>query len=183
MPPKRSKKELYALSYSEFGGPNGETLHQLYRELANLAGTWRSTQPSDGTDAPIHAEIVEQYHKKFQELIDLGWDWQALNIDVENMLPDALMPDLYYDTLNKEQLMDALLTQVRWWHMKIARPTMATYSFDRAYKKLLDLGLDPESVLPRQNDKESSVIWYGIPLSPEGFYKRNPEYAGRKKTR
>jgi hypothetical protein len=176
-----SKKELMALIYPEFSGPGGEELLELYRQLSYHAGHWRGTQPTDTTDAPLHEEIVEQYRKTFQELVDLGWDWH--NIDVENMLPDALMPDVYYNTLSKEQLRDTLLTQVRWWHDKTARPTITIFSFDKAYRRLLHLGTDPETILPRQNAKESSPIWHGIPLSPEGFYERNPTYRDKKNIR
>lgn len=170
------------MKYDEFRGNKHEKeLEEAYDELFRLAGRWRGTQPSDGADAPIHEEIVQEYHRVFQKMVELGWDWQS--IDVYAQLPTALMPEMVYQLLGVDQLMTELLTQVRWWHMKISRPTLAIHTFDMAYSRLLELGVDPESILPRQSKKESSVIWYGIPVSPEGFYARNPEWLEKKKMR
>lgn len=151
-----------------------EEINRLQEELFHFASQWRRTQPSSGEDAPLHLEIIEKYQEVFHQLIQLGWDWD--NLAVEEMIPTALMPDVYYDTLSEEFLFHhEIMREVRWWHQKIGRPTLAIHTFDRAYTRLLDLGFNPESILPPQNSRESHVIWYGIPLSPEKYYERHPE--------
>lgn len=169
-----SREDLLRLIYSEFFNvPDGETMFRLYGELGQAAARWRGTQPSDSSDADLSLDVVAEYHQIFQKLVEMGWDWRG--IDVDCMLPDALMPDVVYETHSPAELMQMLLRGVRWWHQKISRPTLEIYSFDKAYGRLLDLGIDPESQLPPQNSRESNVIWFGIPLSPEKYYERHPE--------
>ena len=159
---------------SEFEGhKNKKELEKLYEKLQNACGRWRRTQQSGGSDAPLHLEIVEAYHRVFLDMVELGWDWER--IDYQVMLPTALMPDIVYETLTTKDLMWQLLGTVRWHHQRIGRPTLELYSFDKAYSRSLDLGFNPESILMPQSEGVSSAAWYDTPFSPEAYFDRHPE--------
>jgi hypothetical protein len=66
----------------EAGYPNAHVFRLAY-DLACLAGEWRKTKED---------RVVQEYHKLFHHLLDLGWDPFLLSLS--DMLPDELMPEI-----------------------------------------------------------------------------------------
>lgn len=69
-----------------YGFSNNPVYDALQHQLSELAGEWRTTKRD---------ETVQQYHAVLKTLMLMGWRG---SLDVENELPDELLP---YDYLHQ----------------------------------------------------------------------------------
>lgn len=64
------------------------TVHDLESKLGLLAAEWRSNY----SNPDLQTALVREYHSTIEQLYNIGWDDE---IDIENCLPDNLMPTHY----------------------------------------------------------------------------------------
>lgn len=66
-----------------------DEVSQAIFDLGNIAGEWRETHDE---------KFVEEYYGQYQKLCDLGWKGY---LDIEELLPDDLMPEDYLKRISK----------------------------------------------------------------------------------